>query len=46
MLGERARCIFLGDWIGTFAYVVWDGKTISHERYVEGDAVQIMSQSE
>ena len=43
-LGESSRCIFLGDWIYTFAYVVWDGKTISHERYVEGDVAQIMSQ--
>ena len=45
-LGDSSRCIFLGDWIGTFAYVVFDGKTISHERYVEGDVAQIMSQSE
>jgi UDP-2,3-diacylglucosamine hydrolase len=43
-LGENSRCIFLGDWIYTFAYVVWDGKTISHERYVEGDVAQVMSQ--
>ena len=43
-LGESSRCIFLGDWIYTFAYVVWDGKTISHERYVEGDVAQVMSQ--
>lgn len=45
-IGERTRCILLGDWINTFAYVVWDGKTISHERYVEGDAVRVVSQSE
>lgn len=46
MLDDKSRCILLGDWIYTFAYVVWDGKKISHERYVEGDAVQIISQSE
>lgn len=45
-IGEKTRCILLGDWINTFAYVVWDGKTISHERYVEGDAVRVVSQSE
>jgi UDP-2,3-diacylglucosamine hydrolase len=46
MLSDKARCIMLGDWIYTFAYVVYDGKTISHERYVEGDETQIVSQSE
>lgn len=46
MLTERSRCIFLGDWINTFAYVVYDGKTISHERYVEGDDTLVVSQSE
>lgn len=46
MLTQRTRCILLGDWINTFAYVVWDGKTISHERYVEGDKELIVSQSE
>lgn len=46
LLHNKARCIFLGDWISTFAYVVYDGKTISHERYVEGDKQQIISQSE
>lgn len=46
MLNEKTRCILLGDWINIFAYVVWDGVTISHERYIEGDAVQIISQSE
>lgn len=46
MLTDKARCILLGDWINTFAYVVYDGKTISHERYHEGDSVQIISRSE
>lgn len=46
MLSGNVRCILLGDWINVFAYVVWDGQKISHERYVEGDAVQIISQSE
>lgn len=46
MLDDKVRCILLGDWINIFAYVVWDGKTISHERYVEGDAVQVVLQSE
>lgn len=46
MLNEKARCIILGDWIYSFAYVVYDGKTISHERYVEGDERLIVSQSE
>lgn len=46
MIGEKSRCIMLGDWIYDFAYVVYDGKTISHERYVEGDATCIVSQSE
>ncbi len=46
MLTDKARCIFLGDWINSFAYVVYDGKTISHERYIEGDETQILRQSE
>lgn len=46
MLEGGARCILLGDWINTFAYVVWDGKVISHECYVEGDDVKIVLQSE
>lgn len=46
MLNDKSRCIMLGDWISSFAYVVYDGKTISHERYVEGDEKLIVSQSE
>ena len=37
-LGESSRCIFLGDWIGTFAYVVFDGKTIERKYYIEGES--------
>ncbi len=46
MLNDKARCIILGDWIYSFAYVVYDGKTISHERYIEGDEREIVLQSE
>ena len=38
MLDGIARCIFLGDWIGTFAYVVFDGKTIERKYYIEGES--------
>ena len=37
-IGETSRCIFLGDWIGTFAYVVFDGVTIEHKHFVEGES--------
>ena len=37
-IGESSRCIFLGDWINTFAYVVLDGKTIERKYYIEGES--------
>ena len=37
-LGDNSRCIFLGDWIDTFAYVVFDGKTIEKKYYIEGES--------
>jgi hypothetical protein len=37
-LGEKSRCIFLGDWISTFAYVVLDGKTIERKYFIEGES--------
>ena len=37
-IGETSRCIFLGDWIGTFAYVVFDGVTIERKHFVEGES--------
>ena len=37
-LGESSRCIFLGDWISTFAYVVLDGKTIERKYFIEGES--------
>ena len=37
-LGDSSRCIFLGDWISTFAYVVFDGKEIQRKYYVEGES--------
>ena len=37
-LGETSRCIFLGDWISTFAYVVFDGNTIERKYYIEGES--------
>lgn len=38
LIGETSRCIFLGDWIGTFAYVVFDGVTIERKHFVEGES--------
>ena len=40
-LGENSRCIFLGDWISTFAYVVLDGKTIERKYFIEGESKDI-----
>ena len=40
-LGENSRCIFLGDWISTFAYVVLDGKTIERRYFIEGESKEI-----
>ena len=37
-LGDNSRCIFLGDWIGTFAYVVFDGKTVERKYFIEGES--------
>lgn len=37
-LGDNSRCIFLGDWISTFAYVVLDGKTIERKYFIEGES--------
>lgn len=37
-LGESSRFIFLGDWISTFAYVVFDGKTVERKYYIEGES--------
>ena len=37
-LGETSRCIFLGDWISCFAYVVFDGNTVECRQYVEGES--------
>ena len=37
-LGESSRCIFLGDWIKDFAYVVLDGKTIERKHFIEGES--------
>lgn len=36
-LGDTSRCVFLGDWIGTFAYVVVDEKSIERKYYIEGE---------
>jgi hypothetical protein len=41
MLDATSRCIFLGDWIGTFAYVVFDGKSIERKYYIEGESKDI-----
>lgn len=38
VLGDSSRCIFLGDWIGTFAYVVFDGVTIERKYFIEGES--------
>ena len=40
-LGENSRCIFLGDWISTFAYVALDGKTIEHKYFIEGESKEL-----
>ena len=40
-LGNDSRCIFLGDWISTFAYVVFDGSTIERKYYVEGESKEL-----
>ena len=40
-LDESSRCIFLGDWISTFAYVVLDGKTIERKYYIEGESKEL-----
>lgn len=37
-LSDTSRCIFLGDWIGTFAYVVFDGTTIERKHFIEGES--------
>ena len=37
-LGDSSRCIFLGDWISNFAYVVFDGKEIVRKHYIEGES--------
>ena len=37
-MGESSRCIFLGDWIKDFAYVVLDGKTIERKHFIEGES--------
>ena len=37
-LGDSSRCIYLGDWISTFAYVVLDGNTIERKYFVEGES--------
>ncbi|MBR5455513.1 MAG: UDP-2,3-diacylglucosamine diphosphatase [Bacteroidaceae bacterium] len=36
-----SRCIFLGDWISTFAYVVFDGNTIERKYYIEGESKEL-----
>ena len=36
-LGDNSRCIFLGDWISNFSYVVIDGDTIERKHYIEGE---------
>ena len=36
-LGESSRCIFLGDWISVFAYVVIDAEAIEVKYYKEGE---------
>ena len=41
MLDATSRCIFLGDWISTFAYVVFDGKSIERKYYIEGESKDI-----
>ena len=38
---DGSRCIFLGDWISSFAYVVFDGKSIERKYYVEGESRDI-----
>ena len=40
-LGESSRCIFLGDWISTFAYVVLDGKAIERKYFIEGESKEV-----
>ena len=40
-LDDRARVIFLGDWITKFDYVVVDSNTIEHKRYVEGESTDL-----
>ena len=37
-LSGNSRCIFLGDWISNFAYVVFDGKEILRKHYIEGES--------
>ena len=38
MLSRKARMMIIGDWIWQFTYVVFDGKHIFLEEYVEGES--------
>lgn len=40
-IGEASRCIYLGDWISTFAYVVLDGNTIERKYFIEGESREL-----
>ena len=37
-LANESRCIFLGDWISSFAYVVFDGNTMERKHFIEGES--------
>jgi UDP-2,3-diacylglucosamine hydrolase len=37
MLSQTARVIILGDWINDFSYVVFNGKNLFLEEFVEGE---------
>lgn len=40
-IGDASRCIYLGDWISTFAYVVLDGNTIERKYFIEGESKEL-----
>jgi UDP-2,3-diacylglucosamine hydrolase len=37
MINKTARTIILGDWINSFSYAVFDGKTVFLEEFIEGE---------
>ena len=36
-IGDESRLVILGDWVDKFSYAVFDGETLSLNRYIEGE---------